>query len=85
MSWRLSSKVENIIDKGITHVPWEGDEIDTISIRDRIIEYYEGVMKGLITFITKEYIHTSKGYKHSGTGVIHSREEIIEKFLNENL
>lgn len=45
--WELDNKVEKLISSNITHIEWEGDEIDTCTMKEDML--------GLIYELCPEY------------------------------
>ena len=68
--------IQDEIRKHVTHIPYEGDEIDVNGIEGLIF----GLLKGMITF-TNTFTQTSKGYEKNGK--YYSRDQITQMFLNQ--
>lgn len=84
-NWQLTNKIDKIFDENIKEIPYEGTSVNSSSIKNSIIDLYEGIMKGLITYVMKTYTLTGKGYLHNEYKHIDSKEEIIENFLRDSL
>lgn len=84
MKWFLSSSIEKVIKDNIKEVPYEGTEVNKLSLQEDIASLVSDVSVGFITWCFKNKVELrTQGYFINDK--CYSRKDLFDAFISKKV